>query len=122
MDNQVRVGHVSGVINATNYPLDHKGGGTATAGSSSLVAHREVMLRGILLILPVAAGVVTVVDDAGATIAGLTFVLTAANWPGQYISFDDFHYRGAALAANGATAGIKLSNTATLAANLVYAL
>lgn len=116
-----RSGWVAGVVNATRYPTDHRGGGDATIGNSSLAGQKEVGLIGLVLTNPVTAGVVTVVDSAGATL--FAFTLTAANYPGQMIDLYDAMLRNTTPGTannNTAVPGIKLSNTANLAASLFY--
>lgn len=116
--------YVSGVINETRFPTTGKGAGSATNTASHLITSRSVTLHGILLILPVAAGTITIVDSGGTTIGGLAFTLVAAHQAGDFIAFGPagITHSVSASAADGllATAGIKLSNTATLAAALIY--
>ncbi len=79
-------------------------------------------LVGILLILPASGGTVTIVDSGGSTIAGLAFTMTAVNYPGQFIDLRGIPYSVSASTADGllGTVGIKLSNTSTFAAALMY--
>lgn len=103
---------VLGVTNATRYPTNGFGGGTATNTSSILSGASGVEIVGY--IVNVAAAVaISVVDHDGTDIPGTSITLAAGTL--GFIPLG-IHYK--ATGTGGSNIGIKCTNTAT--ATLLY--
>lgn len=76
---------VTVVATNTRYPSDGAGAGVASAASSMLVSGGEVLLVGVQMTQPTVNDAFEIVDGAGTTLTGLTWVVKDVATAGPFI-------------------------------------